>query len=673
MNTQEKNLPEEKTTVAEETGGLEIITEPVDAPKETTPLEEVQEELATNETEIEELMPHETEAEEFMINETEAEELVTDDEAKVEDDLEELPGLPEQNEFESLNSVTLATMTKPEIIERLKLVIVDSDKYARNEADTLRKAFYAIVRMETDSAKKAFLEDGGDENDFVMPADELENQLKSLITEYREKRAATTAEEERKKEANYLLKQQLIDRLKELTESQDDFNKRYNEFRDIQRKWKEIRVIPQDKIKELWHSYQLYNERFYDLVKINNQFREYDFKKNLELKTALCETVERIEKEDDPVSAFYQLKKLHQQWKEIGPVAKSYRDSIWERFKTDSATVNKKYQDYLENLKKTEESNLEEKTALCEAMESIDYDLLKRLQDWKKKTEEIVGYQAKWKSIGSTTKRQNSKIFERFRKACDLYFDKRATFFKTIKKEMEDNITLRKALIKKAEALKDSTDWRETTKIFVDLQNEWKQTGPTGRKHSELLWKQFSSAVNYFFEQKNAATSSSRTNENENLVAKKALLKKIKTIDESLKDEEALHVLRDYISEWNEIGYVPFKEKDKLNAEYRETINKQFDRLKIKRDRYLQQYRSNINEIAGTGKNKLFNERDKLLRSYDKIKNELQTYENNIGFLNISSKGSNGLLKEMDRKIAYLKEEMEVIAKKIEAIDENLE
>ncbi|MDR0836381.1 MAG: DUF349 domain-containing protein [Tannerella sp.] len=623
-----------------------------------------------------EAVTEEPDTEEVATDEPEAEASVTEEKTEAEDNLEELPDLPEQEEVESLDSVALVVMTKAEIVERLKLVIAEPDRYARNEADTLKNAFYKIVHTETDTAKEAFLEGGGIESDFVMPDDELESQLKSLMSEYRVQRTAATAEEDRQKEANYLLKQQLIDRLKELTESQDDFNKRYNEFRDIQRKWKEIRSVPQDKIKELWHSYQLYNERFYDLVKINNQFRDYDFKKNLELKTALCETIERIEKEDDPISAFHQLQKLHQQWREIGPVAKIHRDAIWERFKAASTIVNKKYQDHFDELKKLEESNLKEKIALCEAVESIDYESLARLRDWDKKTKEVIDCQAKWKTIGFTTKKQNSKIFDRFRKACDLYFDKKAAFFKTVKKEMDDNVGIKKALIEKAEALKDSTDWKETTKIFVDLQNEWKKTGPVGHRYSEILWKQFSSAADHFFEQKNATNSSSKTNEQENLAAKKALLQKIKNPDESLKDEEAISILRDYISEWNEIGFVPFKEKDKLNAEYREAVNKQFDRLKVNdrdRDRRVQ-HRSNVNEIAGSGKsNKLFNERDRLLRSYDKLKSEVQTYENNIGFFNFTSKGGNGLLKEMDRKVTNLKEEMEVIVKKIEAIDENLE
>ncbi|MDR2146876.1 MAG: DUF349 domain-containing protein [Tannerella sp.] len=742
MDTQEKDLPEEEKILTEdETGKLEETTEPVDNPEDTTPLAEVEGELAIQETEGEkdaedvqnsseeevekplsseedtEKLPDsfeenteklsdsseevaeepldssEEDTEEPLDSSEEASEEPSDSSEEVaeepldsfeedaeepldssEEDTEDLLDSPEDDTLESLNSATLNAMGKPEIVERLKLVVADPDRYVRNEADTLKKAFYKIVRAETDAAKKVFLEGGGAEEDFVMPEDAWEPELKSLMAEYKEKRAAVTAEEERQKEANYLLKQQLIDRLKELTESQNDFNKRYNEFRDIQRKWKEIRAVPQDKVKELWRSYQLYNERFYDLVKINNQFRDYDFKKNLELKTGLCETVERISKEDDPISAFHQLQKLHQQWREIGPVAKAYRDSVWERFKAASTIVNRKYQDHFENLKETEESNLKEKTALCEAIEAINYDSLKKLKDWDKKTAEVIEIQARWKTVGFTTRKQNSKIFERFRKACDSYFDKKSAFFKTVKKEMDENVGLKKALIEKAEALKDSTDWRDGTKQFVDLQNEWKKIGPVGNRYSEVLWKQFSAATNYFFEKKKGVTASGKTTENENLAAKKALLEKIKNMDVSLTEEEALGILREYMTEWSEIGFVPFKEKDKINTEYREIVNKQFDRLKIsERDRRLQQYRSNLSDIAGGGKNKLFNERDRLLRTYERMKSELQTYENNIGFFNVSSKSGTNLLKETDHKIARLKEDMEVIIKKIEAIDENLE
>ena len=581
----------------------------------------------------------------------------------------------EEEIIKPLDASALAIITKSEILERLEKVAAEPKKYTRSEADILKQAYYKIRRAETEDKKKEFLEGGGEEKDFVIAEDGDEVLLKSLIAGIKEKRAAYAIEEERDKEANLVIKQHLIERLKVLTESQDDFNKRYNEFRDIQRKWREIRNIPQEYSKELWRNYQLYNERFYDIVKINNQFRDYDFKKNLEMKSALCETVERLATDEpDVISAFHQLQKLHQQWREIGPVSKEFRESIWERFKEASTIINKKHQTHFEGLKEQEEKNFEEKKNICESIEAINFEVLKTMRDWEKKTDEVISLQAKWRTIGFATKRQNIKIFERFRTACDNYFNKKGEFYKSIKQEMDKNLELKKALIEKAESMKESTDWKETTKVFVEIQNEWKKIGPVARKYSEPIWKQFISICDYFFENKNKEASSQKTEEIENLEAKKVLIEKIETIDESLNDEESLTLLRSYISEWNNIGFVPFREKDKLHKSFKDAVDKQFDRLKVNaRDRRVQQYRTNIAEISGSGKNKLFNERDKLMRIYEKMKSEVQTYENNIGFLNISSKGGDGLMKEMDRKIANLKEEMDVVVKKIEAIDENLD
>ena len=580
-----------------------------------------------------------------------------------------------EKETESLLDVALLTkQTKPEIIERLKLIVAEPDQFSRNEADVLKQTFHKIGRLEKELKKKEFLEGGGDEADFVMPEDALEAELKTLLSAYRDKRATMALEEERQKEKNLVLKQHLIERLKVLTESQDDFNRRYNEFRDIQRKWKEIKLIPQEHAKELWRNYQLYNERFYDLVKINNQFREYDFKKNLELKTTLCETVERLASERDVISAFHQLQKLHQQWREIGPVSKEFRESTWERFKTGSVVINKKHQSHFEAIKAGEEKNLADKVAICKKIEAINYESLKTIRDWEKKTKEITSLRAKWRKIGYATKKHNVKVFERFRVACEVYFRKKSVFYQSIKSEMDQNLELKKVLIEKAEALKESNDWKETSKKFVELQNEWKKIGQVTRKQSDAVWKQFIAACDYFFEKKNKEMSSQKNEEIGNLTAKKELIEKINSIHKNLSDDEAIAVLRGYITEWNTIGFVPFKEKDKLHKSFREAVDKQFDRLKVnERDRRIQQYRSNLTELAGSGKNKLFSEREKLMRVYERMKSDLQTYENNIGFFNISTKGGDGLMKEMDRKIEHLKEEMEIIVRKIEAIDENLD
>ena len=570
---------------------------------------------------------------------------------------------------------TTGKLSKEEILEKLTGLVGAAADTTRNEVEALKQAYYKIHRSEVDELKKAFLTAGGEEKDFVAPEDETESKIKELLNVYKEKRAAILAEEERVKAANYALKLQLIDQLKALTESQEDFNKLYNDFKDIQQRWKEVKAVPQEHVSELWKNYQIYSEKFYDIIKINNQFRDYDFKKNLEMKTALCETVEKLQTEPDVVSAFHQLQKLHQQWREIGPVAKELREDLWSRFKAASTIINKRHQEHFEGLKAKEQENLEAKTAICEQIENIDFQALKSFKDWEEKNKEVIALQDKWKTIGFAPKKSNVKIFERFRAACDVYFNRKSEFYKNIKDEMEKNLELKKALCEKAEALKDSTDWKSTTEKMIALQKEWKTIGSVARKHSDAVGRRFISACDYFFEQKNKNASSQKSVEQTNLAAKKALIEKINTLDEADHDE-ALAVLKGYMAEWNTIGHVPFKEKDKVYKEYHEAVDQQFDRLKVdQNDRKMQTFRSNLSDMSNgeRGKGKLYGEREKLMRMYERMKNELQTYENNIGFLSISSKGGGGLLKEMERKIDKLKNEMALIIKKIDAIDENLE
>lgn len=565
-------------------------------------------------------------------------------------------------------------LTKDEILNRLQTLVDAPVETVRGEVESLKQAYYKIRRSEVDELKKAFIEQGGDEKDFSAPEDTKENYLKELLSSYKEKKAAYLAEEEKIKAENYAVKLQLIEQLKMLCESQDDFNKLYNEFKDIQQKWKDIKLVPEEHANELWKEYQTYSEAFYDLIKINNQFRDYDFKKNLELKTALCEAVEKLQDEKDIISAFHQLQKLHQQWREIGPVAKDLREELWSRFKAASTVINKRHQQHFENLKAKEQENLEAKTAICEQIEGIDYAALKTFKDWDEKNNEVLALQQKWRTIGFTPKKHNTKIFERFRAACDVFFTKKTEFYKAIKAEMEKNLEKKRALCEKAEALKDSTDWKGTTEKLIALQKEWKTIGQVTRRHSDSIWKRFITACDYFFDNKNKNVSSQKSEEQANLEAKKALIEKVKTMDESLETEEAISTLKEWIAEWNEIGHVPFKEKDKVYKAFHEAVDAQFDRLKVdQRDRRMKSYRNNVSEMAGKGKGKLYSERDRLMRTYERMKNDLQTYENNIGFLSISSKGGSGLVKEMERKIEKLKAEMELTVKKIEAIDENLE
>ena len=565
-------------------------------------------------------------------------------------------------------------LTKEEILNRLQALVDAPIETVRGEVESLKKAYYKIRRNEVDELRKAFVEQGGDEKDFTAPEDTQENFLKELLGSYKEKKAAYLAEEEKQKAENYEIKLQLIEQLKMLCESQDDFNKLYNEFKDIQQKWKEIKLVPEEHANELWKEYQTYSEAFYDLIKINNQFRDYDFKKNLELKTALCEAVEKLQDEKDIISAFHQLQKLHQQWREIGPVAKELREELWGRFKAASTVINKRHQQHFENLKAKEQENLVAKTAICEEIEGIDYAALQTFKDWDEKNNEVLALQQKWRTIGFTPKKHNTKIFERFRAACDVFFTKKTEFYKSIKAEMEKNLEKKRALCEKAEALKDSTDWKGTTEKMIALQKEWKTIGQVTRRHSDSIWKRFITACDYFFDNKNKNVSSQKSEEQTNLEAKKALIEKVKTMDESLDTEEAITTLKEWIAEWNEIGHVPFKEKDKVYKAFHEAVDAQFDRLKVdQRDRRMKSYRNNVSEMAGKGKGKLYSERDRLMRTYERMKNDLQTYENNIGFLTISSKGGSGLVKEMERKIEKLKAEMELTVKKIEAIDENLE
>lgn len=609
------------------------------------------------ETKAPETTPENT-AEEVVTNETPDAEVKTDEVAAGEETV-----------------ATTGKLSKEEILEKLTGLVGAAADATRNEVEALKQAYYKIHRSEVDELKKAFLTAGGEEKDFVAPEDETESKIKELLNVYKEKRAAILAEEERVKAANYALKLQLIDQLKALTESQEDFNKLYNDFKDIQQRWKEVKAVPQEYVSELWKNYQIYSEKFYDIIKINNQFRDYDFKKNLEMKTALCETVEKLQTEPDVISAFHQLQKLHQQWREIGPVAKELREDLWSRFKAASTIINKRHQEHFEGLKAKEQENLEAKTAICEQIENIDFPALKSFKDWEEKNKEVIALQDKWKTIGFAPKKSNVKIFERFRAACDVYFNRKSEFYKNIKDEMEKNLELKKALCEKAEALKDSTDWKSTTEKMIALQKEWKTIGSVARKHSDAVWKRFISACDYFFEQKNKNASSQKSVEQTNLAAKKALIEKINTIDEADHDE-ALAALKGYMTEWNTIGHVPFKEKDKIYKEYHEAVDKQFDRLKVdQNDRKMQTFRNSLSDMSNgeRGKGKLYGEREKLMRMYERMKNELQTYENNIGFLSISSKGGGGLLKEMERKIDKLKDEMALIIKKIDAIDENLE
>lgn len=566
------------------------------------------------------------------------------------------------------------SFTKEEIIKSLQELSAKAEVPTRAEVDSLKQSFYKLKSAENEILKEQFVADGGDPNSFVIPTDPIEEEFKTLLNIIKEKRAKALADEEKVKEDNLVKKEKIIEAIKNLTESTDDFNKLYKEFKDLQQQWNEIKLIPAAKVNEIWKAYQLHSEKFYDLIKINNEFRDYDFKKNLEIKTSICEVVEKLQEEPDVVSAFHQLQNFHQQWREIGPVAKEFRDEIWERFKAASTEINKKHQSHFENLKGQEENNLIEKTAICDTLKAIDYSQLKNFKDWDEKSHEIIALQAKWKTIGFVPKKVNSQIFEQYRALCDTFFEKKAEFFKHQKDDMEENLNKKKALCEKAEALKDSTDWRKTTDELITIQKEWKTIGAVPRKYSDAIWKQFVTACDYFFEQKNSNTSSQKEEEVANLAKKKEIIEKVNALSEQTDLADPMATLRELMDEWHQVGFVPFKEKDKIYKEYQAALDAQFDRLKMdKSERRLQSFKSNVDDIAKSErpKGRLFRERDKLMHQFNKVKSDLQTYENNMGFLSIS-KGASGLLKDMEHKIQDLKNELELIAQKIETIDNNL-
>lgn len=564
-------------------------------------------------------------------------------------------------------------LTKEEILAKLKEVVADVENVAKPEIDGLKQSFCKLHNAEQDAARKLFIENGGAAENFVPQTDCVEEEFKNIMSVIKEKRSALTAELEKQKEMNLQVKLSIIEELKELVESPDDANKSYTEFKKLQQQWNEVKLVPQAKVNELWKNYQLYVEKFYDLLKLNNEFREYDFKKNLEIKTHLCEAAEKLADEADVVSAFHQLQKLHQEFRDTGPVAKELRDEIWARFKAASTTVNRRHQQHFEALKEVEQHNLDQKTVICEIIEAIDYKELTNFASWESKTQEVIALQNKWKTIGFAPQKMNVKIFERFRKACDEFFRKKGEFFKSLKEGMNENLEKKRALCEKAEALKDSTDWKATADELTKLQKEWKTIGPVAKKYSDAVWKRFISACDYFFEQKNKATSSQRSVEQENLEKKKAIIEKLNAIDDQMDTEEATQLVRDLMKEWNGIGHVPFKEKDRIYKQYHSQVDKLFERFNISAsNKKLSNFKSTISSIQEGSPQALYREREKLVRAFDNMKNELQTYENNLGFLTTSSKKGNSLLTEINRKVEKLKADIELVKEKIKVVDENI-
>ena len=559
--------------------------------------------------------------------------------------------------------------TKAEVVERIKEIAHAEEIPQKDEVDYLKTVFYKLHFAEREADMKAYLDAGGDPAAYQVKPDENENAFKAEMTIIKERRAKQFEEQEKLKQENLKKKLDIIEKIKNMATSPEEANKSYQEFKQLQQEWKEIKMVPAENANELWRNYQLYVEQFYDLLKLNNEAREYDFKKNLEIKTKLCEAAEKLADEDDVISAFHQLQELHQEYRESGPVAKELREGIWARFKAASTVINKKHQQHFEDIRAKEEDNLNKKTELCEKVEAIAKEENKTSADWENHTKQIIEIQTEWKTIGFAPQKMNVKIFERFRAACDDFFGRKSAYFTQMKKEFTENAEKKKALVEKAQALKDSTEWKATSDKLIALQKEWKTIGMVPKKYGDQLWNDFLAACNHFFEARNAANAGARNEEHANLDKKKAVVEKLKALLENPVDDTQAEV-RKLTEEYNSIGHVPYKEKDKIFNEYHEVLDKIFKELNISTARRrLNNFKTNLKNVAKRGEDALDNERTRLQRRAEQMKQEIQTYENNLGFLNASSKKGNSLIDEMNRKVQKLKDDLELIKQKIKAID----
>ena len=560
--------------------------------------------------------------------------------------------------------------TKQEVVERLKEIAASDKAPVKDEIDLLKTVFYKLHIAEREARLKEYIDGGGNPETYQVVPDQDEETFKAQMAVIREKRAQIMQQQEAEKQANLEKKLEIIEKIKAMTTSPDEAGKSYNEFKELQQQWKDIKNVPADKANELWRNYQLYVEQFYDLLKLNSEAREYDFKKNLEMKTKLCEAAEKLADEEDVISAFHQLQELHQQYREIGPVAKELREEVWARFKAASTVINKRHQQHFEDLRAKEEENLARKTALCEKVEELGKVENKGAADWEKRSKEIIDIQNEWKTIGFAPQKMNVKIFERFRAACDDFFGRKAEYFKALKVTFSENIEKKKALVEKAQALADSTDWKATSDKLIALQKEWKTVGMVPKKIGDQLWQEFLGACNKFFEARNAAGAGQRNEEHANLEKKKGIIEQLKALAENAAEttKEKVQALTE---EYNKVGHVPYKEKDKLYEAYHEVLDHIYKELNIStKRRRLNDFKANIKNVAKRGEEALDNERGRLARRFEQLKQEIQTYENNLGFLNASSKKGNSLIDEMNRKVQHLRDDLELVRQKIKAIDE---
>lgn len=656
MNSQEKALEE---GTLDKGKAVEQPAE-VQEQKEETPLAEnaKEEEVPTPET-----------TEETPATENEAEPKEKEEETQEEAPVPDAPKKPAEEEKTKEEPTQKIYSNKQEVLDRVKELAHGNEHPSKAEVDLLKTIFYKLHLAQREEEQKAYMEAGGDPEKYQVQPDEQEEEFKAEMTLIKEKRAKLHQQQEQEKKENLKRKEEIIEKIKSMTTSPDAANKAYQEFKALQQEWKEIKLVPAEKLNELWRNYQLYVEQFYDLLNLNREAREYDFKKNYEIKTKLCEEAEKLGEEPDVISAFHQLQELHQQYRETGPVARELREEIWTRFKAASTIINKKHQQHFEQLRAKEEENLEKKTALCEKVEAIAQEENKNAADWEKHTKEIIAIQTEWKTIGFAPQKMNIKIFERFRASCDEFFGRKAEFFKDLKARFSENAEKKKALVEKAKELSESTDWKSTSEQLVNLQKEWKTIGMVQKRLGDQLWNEFIGACNKFFEARNEANAGSRNEEHQNLGKKKEIIAQLKALLTEAK-EDAQEKVRELMEQYNQTGHVPFKEKDKIYKQYRDVLDNLHKELNLSvASQRLDRFRSSLKGMARRGEEIIDNERGRLMRQYEQMKSEIITYENNLGFLNASSKKGNSLVDEMNKKVGKLKEELEMIKQKIKAID----
>lgn len=558
---------------------------------------------------------------------------------------------------------------KDQVVNRLRQIEEEGNGGEKSELDLLKQVFYKLHKAAQLAARNAFIDGGGNPEDWHAEIDGAEENFKAIMSRIRQRRAELAEAVEKQKADNLQKKQAIIDRIKELATSPEEVSQHFDEFKQLQAQWKEIGAVPAEHATEIWKNYQHHVEQFYDLLKLNIEAREYDFKKNLSAKERIIELAEQLADEEDVIVAFNKLQSLHAEYKEIGPVAKELRDQIWERFKAASTVINKRHQEHFEGIKAREEENLQKKNELCERVEDIDLTQLTTFALWDEKTKEVIALQAEWKTLGFAGHKQNNLIFDRFRAACDRFFTAKADFFKGIKDEQGDNLEAKRKLVEEAEALQESTEWRRTSDRLIELQKQWKTIGAVPRKYSEQLWKRFTSACDHFFEAKNEATAGQRAEEKENLEAKRDVIQQLKALLEEGANA-TLDRVKELQAQWNEIGHVPFREKDRLYKEYRavaDELYKQFGASQTRRR--LEGFQRSIRQAVAKGESTLSRERERLLRVFETRKAEIQTYENNLNFLNAKSKSGNSLVQEMNRKVEKLREELDLLSSKIKAIE----